>query len=99
MFSEFDYNEITNSPTDAKTFGRANIYHLQLINETAFEIVVLERNAGEIRVPAGITREFKGHPNFPSPIDFKVRFNAAAAPTDFLTIITTQSNGKRLKQC
>ena len=98
-FSEFDVNEVTNSPTDARTFNRVNVYWVQLINETAFEIIADSRQTGEIRIPANKTREFKGHPNWPTDLNIKVRFNSASPTTDFLTIITSSSNGKRSKQC
>jgi len=97
--SEFGSNEVSNSPTDSKTFNRDNVFWVTLINNTGCEIVVGDRIAGEIRVPSNTKIEFKGHPNFPTEINYKIRFNTAAPITDFITILTTQTNGSQLKQC
>ena len=75
-------------------YTNKNVYSLQMINSTAFEIKVLDKIFGEIDIPAGTTREFKAHPLYPVPIiSLNIEFNAAAAVTDFLTLLISCSYG------
>ncbi len=90
--SSFEYTEISNSVTSSKTFNRANVYYIDLINNTAFEITVLSRDTGEIRVPANSNIKFFGSVWATIDINYKVRFNSAAPNTDFLVITTTSLN-------
>lgn len=97
--SEFGSNEVQNSPSDAKVFNRKNVFWVKIINRTAFEVIVGDRIAGDIRIPAGESVQFWGHPNWPTELNYKVQFNGAALPTDFITILTSQTNGQRFKEC
>lgn len=97
--SQFEYNEIQNSPTTSKKLHRKNVFNVQLINNTSFEIIVGDRLTGDIRVPSKGTIEFKGHPYFTTDLNYTVRFNNAAPATDLLIILTSQTNGKHIQQC
>ncbi len=89
---QFEYVEVSNSVTDGKTLNRRNIFHVELINNTAFEIQVLDRDSGDIRIPANDRVRFIGHPGAAVELRYKVRFNAAAPTTDFLIILLSQIN-------
>ena len=88
--SIFEYNEISNSPTSSKTFNRDAVFNVQIINNTGFEVQVVSRETGEIRIPSNSQIEFRGHPLAPSRIGYKIRFNSVAPSTDFIRIISTQ---------
>lgn len=94
--SIWDYTEIAN--TNQRVYTKTDVYHLQLVNETGFEITVIDRMIGTINIPSGKTRVFPAHPMYPiDQINLVVEFNAAAPPTDFLTIITTSEYGNTQK--
>lgn len=86
----FEYNEISNSPTSSKTFNRNNVFNIQIINDTGFEVQIVSRETGEINIPSNSNIEFKGHPLAPSTIGYKIRFNTVAPTSDLIKIITTQ---------
>lgn len=88
--SIFEYNEVSNSVTSSKTFNRSNVFHVNIINPTGFEVQVISRETGEIRIPSNTNIEFKGHPYAPASIGYKIRFNTIAPTTDFIRIITSQ---------
>jgi len=88
--SIFEYNEISNSPTSSKTFNRDNVFSIKIINDSGFEVQVVSRETGEIRIPSNSSIEFKGHPLAPCRIGYKIRFNSVAPTTDFIRIISTQ---------
>jgi|TARA_R110000824_G_C15231140_1_gene678587 DNA-dependent RNA polymerase auxiliary subunit epsilon len=89
---QFEYIEVSNSPTDGRTLNRRNTYHIEFINNTAFEIIVLDRDSGSIRIPANDSIRFIGHPGAAVEIRYKIRFNVAAPTTDFLIILISQIN-------
>lgn len=89
---QFEYVEVTNSPTDGKSLNRRNIFYVELINNTAFEIQVLDRDSGDIRIPANDRLVFYGSPFAAVQIRYKVRFNTGAPTTDYLTILLSQIN-------
>ena len=89
---QFEYIEISNSVTDSKTLDRKHVYNLELINNTAFEIQVIDRDSGDIRIPANNRIRFVGNPVAPVQLRYKVRFNVGAPTTDFLIIILSQVN-------
>ena len=89
---QFEYIEISNSVTDSRTLDRLNVYNLELINNTAFEIQVVDRDSGDVRVPANDRIRFNGNPFAPVHVRYKVRFNVAAPTTDFIIIILSQVN-------
>mgnify|MGYP003655240154 CR=1 FL=1 len=100
--STFEYNEVTNSVTDSKSFSRSGVYFINIVNNTAFEVQLISRSTGEIRIPANTNMEFFGHPLAPAQISYKVRFNAAAPTTDFISIISSSVNNLNdgfFKQC
>jgi len=97
---QFEFVEVTNSPTDSKTLNRKNIFQIEFINNTAFEIQVLDRETGDIRIPANDSFRFVGHPEAPVEIRYKVRFNTLAPASDFLVILISQINSYGIiKQC
>ena len=97
---QFEYVEITNSVTDSRTLNRTNIFQIEFINNTAFEIQVLDRETGDIRIPANDKVQFIGHPEAPVQIRYKVRFNTIAPTSDFLVILISQiSSYGNPKQC
>lgn len=85
----FEFNEIFNSPTDNKGFNRKNCYSVQITNFSAFEVQIVDKFAGDIRIPSGESVEFKAHPYAPSSISYKVRFSNVAPTTDYITIKTS----------
>lgn len=89
---QFEYVEITNSVTDGKSLNRRNIFYVELINNTAFEIQVLDRDSGDIRIPANDRIRFFGSPFAAVQVRYKVRFNVGAPTTDFLIVILSQIN-------
>lgn len=89
---EFEYNEITNSVSNSKSFSRQNVFFINIINNTAFEVQVISRSTGEIRVPANSNVQFNGHPLSPAKVSYKIRFNIAAPTTDFIVILTSSVN-------
>jgi hypothetical protein len=88
--SVFEYNEISNSVTSTKSFNRINVFNIQIVNDTAYEVQVISRETGEIRIPSNSKIEFKGHPYAPTNIGYKIRFNNIAPTTDFIKIISSQ---------
>lgn len=85
----FEYNEIYNSPTDNKGFVRDRCYNVEITNYSSFEVQLVDKYTGEIRIPANEKIEFKAHPYAPSNISYKVRFSNVAPTTDFITIKTS----------
>ena len=69
------------------------MFHVQFINETAYNIEVLDRVIGTINIPASKTRTFLGHPMYPTDLNLTIEFNSGAPKTDFLIVQTSQSYG------
>ena len=63
-----------------------------MINNTAFEIQIVDRDSGNINVPANSTIVFKGDTRAAVEIRYKIRFNVAAPTTDFLVFLLSQIN-------
>lgn len=97
--SEFQYNEVQNSPSSSKVFDLEGVYYLKLVNDTLFEIIVTDRLSGSMRIKSGGNVEWFGYPEFPTKVSLNIAFNAIAAATDFLIIITTSCNGSNFKEC
>lgn len=96
--SFWECTEISN--TGQKIYNAKNVYYIEMYNDTAFAIIVTDKNLGVLTIPAGTKRVLPAHPLFTvENVNFNVEFNAAAPPTDFLTIIATKQYGINTKNC
>jgi hypothetical protein len=96
--SEFEVNEIQNSPTQSKGYARSNVYHLQLINDTAFPVTVGNRLTGQFVLPANTTRTFWGHPLSSFDVELSFDFSPGHTNLDFITILISRHNGRDFRE-
>ncbi len=90
----FKVDQVANNSQD-KNYNRTNVYNADIINNTGFEISISSQESGTIKIPAGKSIPFRGHPEWPGVLSFAVEFTTPGhADTDSLTIIYSEAYGK-----
>lgn len=96
--SEFLQDVITKGDGRAKPYNKENVYQLKITNFSAFQVTITSRQSGVILINSGKEVVWYGHPQYPTKLDYAIKFNAAASATDYITIETITSNGDSEKR-
>lgn len=67
--------------------NKSNVISLRIVNDTALEVIVKDRIAGNIRISSGKEFYLISYPECPFDFFAAVSFNAAAPNTDYITFI------------
>lgn len=95
---EISVVEISKGGSEA--VNRNNVIYLNIVNETAFEVIVKDRKAGNIRIASGKNIPIFSFPSHPFDFNAMVEFNVGAPDTDYITFfINSIGDEFDIKEC
>lgn len=90
--SSFRAEDIANDSQNS-IFNKENIYYCKIDNSTGFEVKITSPEMGAVKIPAGKSLIFPGHPEYPGNINFTTTFGPGHINTDKITITYILSHG------